>query len=157
MYRKTNSTVQEYSRRWGLVGILVHVTYTLIGIGLIIQQSLCLFNIIKLIGAAYLIWLGIKMLRQAHQRTTDIGIASVSDWIALHISFLINVLNPKAMVCIVNLFMRVISPPQMPLVVKIDYGIFISVTHILWFCLVALFSSSSLIRERRSTYAIRST
>lgn len=47
------------SRRAGILtavgiggGILVHVSYTLIGIGLIMQQSLWLFNMIKLIGAA---------------------------------------------------------------------------------------------------------
>lgn len=58
------------SRRSGVLtalgigaGVCVHVTYTLLGVGLLIQQSLWLFNLIKLAGAAYLIFLGIKMLR----------------------------------------------------------------------------------------------
>lgn len=111
-------------------GILVHVTYTLIGIGLIIQQSLWLFNMIKLIGAAYLIWLGIKMLRaKPTSEQADMGVASVSDWVALRTGFLTNALNPKATVFIVSLFMQVVSP-QTPLAVQIGYGIFISVAHI---------------------------
>lgn len=58
------------SRRAGVLtalgiglGVLVHVTYTLVGVGLLIQQSLWLFNAIKLVGAVYLIYLGVKMLR----------------------------------------------------------------------------------------------
>lgn len=42
--------------------MLVHVTYTLVGVGLLIQQSLWLFNAIKLVGAVYLIDF-MKMLR----------------------------------------------------------------------------------------------
>ncbi|MCW2482783.1 LysE family translocator, partial [Candidatus Symbiopectobacterium sp. NZEC135] len=129
------------SRRAGILtavgiggGILVHMSYTLIGIGLIIQQSLWLFNIIKLIGAAYLIWLGVKMLRTKPTRTqSDTGIASVSDGVALRTGFLTNVLNPKTTIFIVSLFMQVVSP-QTPLAVQIGYGIFISVAHISWFC-----------------------
>lgn len=114
------------SRRAGILtavgiggGILVHVSYTLIGIGLIIQQSLWLFNMIKLIGAAYLIWLGVKMVRaKPTSAQPDTGIASVSDWIVLRTGFLNNALNPKATVFIVSLFMQVLSP-QTPLAVQI--------------------------------------
>src|SRR5690606_6206812 len=45
--------------------ILVHGSYTLLGIGVIVGQSLMLFNIIKWLGAAYLVWLAISALRSA--------------------------------------------------------------------------------------------
>lgn len=58
------------SRRAGVLtalgigaGVLIHVAYTLVGVGLLIQSSLWPFNTIKLIGAVYLIYLGVKMLR----------------------------------------------------------------------------------------------
>ena len=59
-----------YGRRAGLftafgvgTGILVHVTYSLLGIGLIVSQSIVLFNALKWLAAAYLLYIGIKALR----------------------------------------------------------------------------------------------
>ena len=43
-----------YSSLGLAAGILVHVTYSLVGIGLIISQSILLFSVIKFFGAGYL-------------------------------------------------------------------------------------------------------
>lgn len=71
------------SRRAGVLtalgiglGVLIHVTYTLVGVGLLIQQSLWLFNAIKLAGAAYLVYLGVKMLRTRPGGTLADGAAA---------------------------------------------------------------------------------
>ncbi|MEJ2150482.1 MAG: LysE family translocator, partial [Chloroflexota bacterium] len=57
------------SRRAGLftafgvsLGGVGHVTYSLIGIALLISQSIFLFNTLKRLGALYLIYLGIRAL-----------------------------------------------------------------------------------------------
>lgn len=143
------------SRRAGVLtalgiglGVLVHVTYTLIGVGLLIQQSLWLFNAIKLVGAAYLVYLGIKMLRSKPSPVSpDSGMASLSDTAALRTGFLTNALNPKTTIFIVSLFMQVVNP-QTQLAVQIGYGAFISVAHIVWFSLVALCFSAGSVRDR---------
>jgi len=143
------------SRRAGVLtalgiglGVLVHVTYTLVGVGLLIQQSLWLFNAIKLIGAIYLIYLGVKMLRAKSGGTaTDGHIAPLSDGAALRTGFLTNALNPKTTVFIVCLFVQVVRT-ETPLVVQIGYGAFISLAHMAWFCLVALCFSAGVVRER---------
>jgi hypothetical protein len=44
-------------------GILVHVTYSLLGIGLLVRSSVLAFNILKWLGALYLAWIGLKALR----------------------------------------------------------------------------------------------
>src|SRR5476649_1960951 len=141
------------SRRAGVLtalgiglGVIVHVTYTLVG--LLIQQSLWLFNAIKLIGAIYLIYLGVKMLRAKSGGTaTDGHIAPLSDGAALRTGFLTNALNPKTTVFIVCLFVQVVRT-ETPLVVQIGYGAFISLAHMAWFCLVALCFSAGVVRER---------
>ncbi|WP_454010148.1 LysE family transporter [Aeromonas sp. Marseille-Q7275] len=143
------------SRRTGVLtalgiaaGVCVHVSYTLLGVGLLIQQSLWLFNLIKLAGAAYLIFLGIKMLRT--QPATGEELASqpaLSSLGALRTGFLTNVLNPKTTIFIVSLFMQVVQP-QTPLAVQLGYGAFIVLAHALWFSAVALFFSSASVRVR---------
>ena len=142
------------SRRAGLLtafgiglGVLVHVSYTLLGIGLVIKQSPWLFNIIKMAGATYLIWLGIKMLRsKANGLVTDGSVSPLSDLEALRTGFLTNVLNPKTTVFIVSIFVQVIKP-ETEIAMEIGYGIFISMAHIIWFSIVGLCFSAEKIRH----------
>lgn len=143
------------SRRAGVLtalgiglGVLVHVAYTLVGVGLLIQQSLGLFNAIKLAGAAYLVYLGARMLRAKPGGALAQGTeAPLSDAAALRTGFLTNALNPKTTVFIVSLFMQVVRPDT-PLWTQIGYGTFISMAHIAWFGLVALCFSAQAARER---------
>lgn len=143
------------SRRAGVLtaigiggGCFVHIGYTILGIGLIIQQSLLLFSALKLVGAAYLLWLGWKMLRA---RPGALGATEervpLSTWAALRTGFLTNALNPKTTVFIVSLFMQVVQP-MTPLAVQLGYGLFIAAAHIGWFMLVALFFSAERVQAR---------
>lgn len=143
------------SRRTGVLtalgiagGVCVHVTYTLLGVGLLIQQSLWLFNFIKLAGAAYLLFLGIRMLRaKPASDERDVDQPTLSSLGALRTGFLTNVLNPKTTIFIVSLFMQVVQP-QTPLAVQLGYGAFIVLAHGLWFGAVALFFSTDAVRVR---------
>ncbi|WP_148864372.1 LysE family translocator [Marinobacter fonticola] len=122
------------------LGILVHVTYSLLGIGLLIQQSVTLFNILKVIGALYLTWIAIQCLRAKPgglQVTADKG-AAQSPGKAFRLGFLTNTLNPKATLFFVSLFSVVISPGT-PVDVQAFYGLYMAVATGAWFALVALF------------------
>lgn len=125
------------------LGVLVHVGYTLIGVGLLIQRSLWLFTLLKFVGAAYLIYLGAQMYRHASAAPPAAAAPAhnIGEWRALKTGFLTNVLNPKATIFIVSLFMQVVSP-QSALWVQIGYGLFISLAHMLWFGIVARFFSA---------------
>lgn len=48
-------------------GVLVHVAAAAVGLSAILLTSALAFNLIKLIGAGYLIYLGIRMLLSSHQ------------------------------------------------------------------------------------------
>jgi len=144
------------SRRAGVLtacgigaGVLIHVSYTLIGVGVLIQQSLWLFNLIKGLGAAYLIYLGVKLLRNAATHDVSPGApqAALSDLAALKTGFLTNVLNPKTTIFIVSLFMQVVAP-HTPLGVQLGYGLFIAAVHVLWFGTVALLFSAPGVNAR---------
>jgi RhtB (resistance to homoserine/threonine) family protein len=143
------------SRRAGVLtalgiglGVLVHVGYTLLGVGVLIRQSPWWFQTARLVAAAYLVYLGISMLRTkpggALPRST---VTSLSDLAALRTGFLTNALNPKTTVFIVSLFMQVVRPGT-PLATQLGYGAFISLAHIGWFSLVAVCLSTGPVRDR---------
>lgn len=130
------------------LALAVHVSYALAGIGLIISQSILLFNIIKLIGAVYLIILGVTMFRSASNEIK----ATTSDekltvWRALRWGFLTNVTNPKATLFALSVFVQVTSP-ETPLLVQMGYGTIMCFGVFSWFVLVSCFFTYPAIRER---------
>lgn len=146
-----------YSRKVGIfsalglaAGILVHVTYSLIGIGLLISQSIVLFSIIKFFGAGYLIYIGVKSLRakpvQAQVDQSSVK-KDLTSWQAVRNGFLTNVLNPKATLFFLALFTQVVHP-ETPKLIQSFYGMEMSVMTFVWFGVVALALSHPLIKNR---------
>ncbi len=78
------------------LGCVVHIIAAVLGISAIIAQSAVLFDVIKYLGAAYLIYIGIKAIVSKTQ-SFDISSdkAPVSDGVILKQGIFTNVLNPK--------------------------------------------------------------
>ena len=132
------------------LGNLVHATYSLIGIGAIISQSILLFNTLKWIGAAYLIYIGIKSLqaRKAVSSTERIQRQrDISRSLAFRIGFFGNLLNPKATLFFLALFTQIVQPAT-PIAVQALYGTTIAILSLLWFALVALLISQRAVKDR---------
>ncbi len=145
-----------YSRQAGIytaigvgAGNLVHTTYSLVGIGAIISRSILLFNVIKWLGAAYLIYIGIKSLRakrQSYQDSSQKRTKDISRCLAFRIGFLGNLLNPKATLFFLALFTQIIHPAT-PLAAQFVYGATIAFLALVWFALVATLISQQRIRN----------
>ena len=129
-------------------GILLHVGYCLLGIGLIVSQSIVLFNLLKWLAAAYLIYIGIRALqaRPADPASAELApLATRSPRAAFARGFVTNGLNPKATLFFLSLFTVVINP-HTPLAVQAGYGVYLAFATALWFCLVALLFSQRRVR-----------
>ena len=130
-------------------GILLHVGYCLLGIGLIVSQSIVLFNLLKWLAAAYLIYIGIRALqaRPADPASAELApLATRSPRAAFVRGFVTNGLNPKATLFFLSLFTLVISP-QTPLLVQAGYGLYLALATAVWFCAVALLFSQARVRR----------
>lgn len=130
-------------------GILLHVGYCLLGIGLIVSQSIVLFNLLKCLAAAYLIYIGIRALqaRPADPASAELApLAARSPRAAFVRGFVTNGLNPKATLFFLSLFTLVISP-QTPLLVQAGYGLYLALATAVWFCAVALLFSQARVRR----------
>ncbi|UQX02187.1 LysE family transporter [Streptomyces sp. RerS4] len=129
-------------------GVLVHVSYTMLGVGLLIASSTTLFTVIKLAGAAYLVWIGVRTFRARADLTVDLeSKPELSPLGALRSGFLTNVLNPKTTLFVVSTFTQVVGP-ETSTWQQVGYGLFMSGAHLMWFAAVALFFSNSRLRER---------
>lgn len=121
------------------LGLTVHMTYCILGLGVIISQSIMLFNLIKYLGAAYLICIGI-MSFISKEEDIDLSVSkekrTISPSQAIKMGFYVNALNPKATLAFVSLF-SVFITPETPLWIPLSFAAFTIVTSILWFSLVA--------------------
>jgi RhtB (resistance to homoserine/threonine) family protein len=127
-------------------GVLVHVTYTMLGVGLLIASSTFLFTVIKLVGAAYLVYIGVRTFRTRGEVEVDLETRSdLTPLRALRSGFLTNVLNPKTTLFVVSTFAQVVSPGT-PVVQQVGYGLFMALAHLLWFGVVAVFFSHDRMR-----------
>lgn len=140
-----------HSRKTGLLaavglalGNTLHVIYSLLGIGLIISQSVLLFTFIKWLGAAYLIYIGVKSLlakkhteSETESSTLERADTNLTPLQAVRMGFLTNALNPKATLFFLALFTQVINPAT-PLSIKALYGLEMSTVTFLWFGFVVM-------------------
>jgi RhtB (resistance to homoserine/threonine) family protein len=170
------SVVREsisFGRRAGIVcaigvgsAIMVHVAYTVTGVGLIIAQSILLFNIVKWCGAAYLVYLGIRSITArsgpptAESETFTVSAAQIRSPIKSYtVGFLTNLLNPKATLFFVSLFATIISH-ETPVITQFAYGVVLAAFLALWFIVVAIFFTTRSMRaafERMGHWINRAT
>ena len=145
-----------YSRRAGLLtalgismGLTVHIGYTMIGAGVLVSSSALLFNVLKWLGAAYLIWVGFSAIRAGKSSPPETGgetVREMSAFSAWRKGFLTNVLNPKAPLFFLALYTQVLDP-QTPLFAQAIYGLTLMIEALLWFSLVALLVSHPRVRQ----------
>ncbi len=146
----------SHSRKAGIytaigvgLGICVHIVYSLAGLAIIISKSILLFNTIKLLGAGYLIYLGIKALVVKKENDVEIDpqktAQNLSPFDAIKMGFLTNALNPKVTLLFLGLFTMVIKPDTPGWVMAVLSTMIVANT-ILWFSLVAIFFTQKRIR-----------
>ena len=76
-------------------GDLVHTVMAVVGLSAIIATSAVLFSIIKYLGAAYLIYLGIRALFERPSTDLSAGTRAIGAAAAFRQAVLAEVLNPK--------------------------------------------------------------
>jgi threonine/homoserine/homoserine lactone efflux protein len=81
-------------------GALLNATLVALGVGVLIQQSLVVFTVIKVAGAVYLIYLGIQTIRHRKDAAAAVTkpVAQRSKLRLLGEGFLVGVSNPKTIV-----------------------------------------------------------
>lgn len=143
----------SFGRKIGLIsalgiaaGVQVHVVYTVLGVAILITQSPTLFLVMKVAGAAYLMYLGYQSFRNRTALNTEGEEGNMpSAWQAFGMGFLTNALNPKTMLFVVATFTQLVQPDT-SFWLNFAYGFFMSFAHWVWFSIVALVFSNKRLR-----------
>lgn len=122
-------------------GILLHVSYCLLGVALVLASSPNLFNAIKVIAALYLLYLGVQSIlgsfKPALPSIPGQSETSIRPWKAFLLGFLTNGLNPKATLFFLALFSLVIDPLT-PITIQLAYGGYLALATFAWFASLSL-------------------
>jgi threonine/homoserine/homoserine lactone efflux protein len=93
------------------VGDLIAASLALLGAGALLAASASAFTIVKWIGAGYLVWLGIRLLRtEPDDLTVRSNAAGRSGRSAFRDGFLVTVFNPKGILFFVAFVPQFIRP-----------------------------------------------
>ncbi len=97
-------------------GCFVHVFAAALGVGALLAASATAFSVLKWAGAAYLMWMGIKLLlaKGGGSAVVPAGVSaeavSVDLWRVFRQGFLTNVLNPKVALFFLAFVPQFIAP-----------------------------------------------
>jgi RhtB (resistance to homoserine/threonine) family protein len=131
-------------------GTLIHVTYSMFGLGLLIKKNLWFLLMVKYLGASYLLYIGYRGLR-AKKSDLSLGSLQVAKDIkitaAILSGFLTNILNPKCILFFISLS-SVFIKPNTPIVISGIYGTIIFIETLAWFSFVAFCLSGKKTREK---------
>ena len=128
-------------------GLFVHATLSAVGLSLILLRSATAFEVVKLLGAAYLIWLGVQSLWQAlHGSNRELEnlipeLRSATNWLCFVQGFLTNILNPKVAIFYLAFLPQFISPGDWVFGKSILLAFIHWLEGILWLSIVVLFFS----------------
>jgi threonine/homoserine/homoserine lactone efflux protein len=93
------------------LGGLVHVAAGAVGVSALVMASAEAFTVMKIVGAAYLVWLGVKTIRSAHlEAPSDARAIGASS--AFREGILVEALNPKTAAFFLAFIPQFIDPSQ---------------------------------------------
>ena len=125
-------------------GAIIHIILAVFGLSVILAKSILLFNIIKWIGASYLIYLGVRMLLDKSKLFADkkTEFEKFDLWKIYRQGFMTNVLNPKVAIFFLSLLPQFIKPEYVDSSIPfLILGLTFLTTGTIW-CLFLAYSAS---------------
>jgi len=134
-------------------GTFAHTLFAALGLSVILAQSAMAFSVVKWLGAAYLLYLGIRSLISKESQILPESSTSTSLRRKIFLNgFLTNLLNPKVALFYLAFMPQFISAGNpygtLPFLLL---GISFIATSTLWCCLLVLFSEMTTRRLRQNS------
>jgi threonine efflux protein len=119
-------------------GTIIWCAGSLLGLAVLFATFSWLYQLVRLAGAIYLLHLGLKTIRHAHQPlpAAGQGAAPIRPASAWRVGFLTDISNPKAAAFFGSLFAALL-PVHAPLWVPVAAVLLVVVIEFMWYCLMA--------------------
>jgi len=121
-------------------GLLIWTVAAAFGLAAVVRESAVAFTILKLVGAAYLVWLGVQALRAARRHPAHDPASRrdpsrrVGAMLGFRQGLLSNLANPKIAVFFTSLLPQFVSPREPVLVPFLLLGGLFVVMTLVWLC-----------------------
>ena len=96
------------------LGGLVHVAAGAVGVSALVLASAEAFALLKIAGAIYLVWLGVKMIREAGRITGDVRAEPTGARRAFREGIVVEALNPKTAAFFLAFLPQFVDPAAGP-------------------------------------------
>ncbi|EWS98992.1 LysE family translocator [Pseudoalteromonas sp. SCSIO 43095] len=125
-------------------GVGLYAAASLLGLGALMLQFPTVYQLLVYLGAAYLAYLGLKILfSKSNDSELQVQKSAVSSSKALQDGFAIAFLNPKLAIFFLALFSQFIDPENLTLNIGIIMCLTVFVIDTGWYLLVALLTDVS--------------
>ncbi|WP_417277536.1 LysE family translocator [Celeribacter sp.] len=120
----------------------LHGALSILGLSVLLVHSATAFTIVKLLGAAYLGWIGVKALMSAWHGVSSLEVAPARQGRTLSRAYLegllTNALNPKVSMFYLAAFPQFISPGETPILASFTLVVIHSLINAIWFSAMVL-------------------
>ena len=124
-------------------GIVIHTTAAALGISVIFYSSAVAFNLVKYAGAAYLLFLAWKTVREREHITLKGNGSSLTGFALFRRGFIMNVLNPKVALFFLAFLPQFVSPATTNFALEMLFlGFLFMMQGVIIFSLIGWFSGT---------------
>ncbi|UYN97791.1 MAG: LysE family transporter [Enhydrobacter sp.] len=129
------------------VGLGMYVALSLLGLSAVLIEYQWLTWAVRVLGGAYLIWLGIKLLRARPATLDETEVRGPVRGNALLFGFLVTLTNPKAIVLFASVFATAVTASTPVWLMALMIAL-VMASSLVWYSIVSLFMSSAPVMRR---------
>ncbi|WP_298772397.1 LysE family translocator [uncultured Shewanella sp.] len=138
------------------LGILLIALISATGLGVLLEQSVVAFTILKFVGAAYLVYLGLKMLRDKSEIKTSMNTTNTSTLKCFFEGFMVSTSNPKAIIFFISILPQFIDKTQdyssQLFILAVTFSILVIIIHMLYAIFAVIAKSKLLPHNNKSLF-----
>lgn len=135
-------------------GSLIHTLFATVGLSAILATSAIAFNIVKYLGVAYLVYLGLKALFSKHENSVNSEEVKADENFKIYREgILTNILNPKVALFFMSFLPQFIDTETAGSFSFLFLGLTFITTGTIW-CMFLVFSASFFIEKFRNNSGI---